>query len=288
MTAGQPRRGVALMVAATAVFAVQDGLSRHLAEASNVLTVVTVRYWFFAAFALLVARRMAGSLRAAVRTARPLLQAGRGLILAAEVCVMVAAFTLLGLVESHAVFTASPLIVAALGALLLGERVGPRRWAAIAVGFAGVLLILRPGAGVLRPEALVPLAAACLWAAYAILTRLAGRTDAAAASFLWAGVVGALAMTPLGLWAWEPLAGRDWAAMAALCGTSVLGHWLLIRAYEAAEASALQPFAYLQLVFASAVGVAAFDEVVEVPVALGAGIVVAAGLFTVWHERGKT
>ena len=145
--------------------------------------------------------------------------------------------------------------------------------------------MLRPGAGVLEPAALVPLLAAGLWATYAILTRLAGRDDDGATSFLWAGVVGAAALTPLGLWAWEPLEGGDWAVMAALCLSSVTGHWLLIRAYEVAEAAALQPFAYLQLVFAAVVGVVAFREAVEPPVVAGAAIVVAAGLFTLWRER---
>ena len=285
MRAQDGRRGIFLMALATLVFALQDGLSRHLADAANVLVVVTIRYWFFAPFALLLARARSGSLRAALRTRHPLAQGARGLLLAFEICAMVLAFTLLGLVESHAVFTVSPLLVAALSVPLLGERVGWRRWLAIGLGFAGVLVILSPGSGALRAEALVPLVAATAWALYNVLTRLVARDDGAMASFAWTGLVGALAMTPLGLLAWEPMAARDWALMGLLCLTSVLGHWLLIRAYELAAASAVQPFAYLQLVFASAVGVAAFGEALAPQVALGAAIVVGAGLFALWRER---
>ena len=131
----------------------------------------------------------------------------------------------------------------------------------------------------------MPLLAALLWALYGLLTRLAARTDGAATSFFWAGVVGAVALTPLGLWAWQPMSGPDWAMMALLCLMAALGHWLLIAAYQVAEASALQPFAYLQLVFATAVGVLAFGEALEARVVAGAGIVVGAGLFALWRER---
>lgn len=271
------------MVATTAVFALQDGISRHLAERHSVLQVVAIRYWAMAAFALAWAARSEG-LRAAARSGQPWTQAGRGVLLAAEICVMVTAFVLLGLVESHAVFACYPLLVAALSGPVLGERVGPWRWGAIAVGFLGVLVILRPGTGALQPAALVPLLAALMFALYGLLTRRVASTDRAATSFLWTGVVGALAMTPFGIWTWEPMARPDAIWMAVLCVTGASGHWLLIRTYEVAEASAVQPFAYLQLVWASMLGVALFGETVAPAVAAGAAIVVAAGVFTLWRE----
>ena len=292
MTAAAPasadRLGIALMVATTAVFAVQDGLSRHLAGEYNVLMVVMIRYWFFAAFVLAVARRKAGGLRAAAATTQPVLQAFRGLLLVAEICVMVAGFVLLGLVEAHAIFAAYPLLVAALSGPVLGERVGWRRWAAIGVGFVGVVVILQPGVAVFSPAALIPLTAAFMFALYGLLTRYAARRDTTATSFFWTGTVGAVAITAVGLWAWEPMTGPDWALMACLCLTGASGHWLLIRCYEVAEASVVQPFAYLQLVFAAAIGIGVFGEGVETHVVVGAGIVIAAGLFTLWRARVRT
>ena len=273
------------MVAVTVVFAAQDGLSRHLADTYNVTMVVMLRFWFFAAFVVSIAGRQSGSIRAAARTRQPLLQIGRGLLLVAEICILIAAFVQLGLVESHAVFICYPLLVAALSGPVLGEKVGWRRWSAIGIGLVGVLIILRPGFAVFAPAAALPLIAAAMFALYALLTRYAARRDSTATSFFWTGTVGAVAMTPLGLWHWQPMSAPDWGLMLLLCILGATGHWLLIKCYEVAEASAVQPFAYLQLVFAAAVGILAFDDAVETHVLIGAAIVVCAGLFTLWRQR---
>ena len=285
MTPQNTRLGIWLMIATCAVFAAQDGISRHLAATYNVYMVVMIRFWFFAVFVTALATRQPGGLKAAARSAYPWHQLARGVILIAEVCVMVLAFTKLGLIASHAVFTCYPLLVAALSGPILGEKVGWRRWAAILVGFVGVLIILQPGSGVFSPWALVPFAAALLFAVYGLLTRFVARRDAASVSFFWTGIVGALAISPLGLTHWQTMTPPDWAWMATLCCTAVLGHWLLIKAYAVAEASAVQPFAYLQLVFASVIGLTLFHEVLRPNVVIGAGIVVAAGLFTLWRAQ---
>ena len=279
------RLGLMFMFAVTVVFAVQDGISRHLAGEYNVLMIVMIRYWFFAAFVLTIARRQSGSLRAAAATKQPLLQATRGLLLAGEICVMVAAFVLLGLVESHAIFACYPLLVAALSGPILGERVGWRRWLAIGIGLLGVLIILRPGASVFSPYALVAMTSAIMFALYTLLTRYAARQDTAATSFFWTGTMGAVFMTAIGLWSWQPMTGHDWLWMGALCITGATGHYLLIKAYEVAEASAIQPMSYFQMVFASLIGIFIFGETLEPNVALGSAIVVCAGLFTLWRAR---
>lgn len=279
------RLGMWLMVATTIVFALQDGISRHLVAHNNVFMVVMIRFWFFALFVMALAARSDGGLRAAVHTKRPLMQIFRGVLLMAEVCVMVVGFVKLGLIESHAVFIAYPLIIAALSGPVLGETVGWRRWAAIGVGFVGVLIILRPGFTVFSPWALLPLISAFMFALYGLLTRYVARDDAASVSFFWTGIAGAVAITPLGLWHWQDMSAPNWGWMATLCCTAALGHWLLIRAYAVAEASAIQPFAYLQLIWASALGMVLFGESLRINVALGASLVVAAGLFTLWRER---
>lgn len=280
--------GIALMVATTLVFAMQDGISRHLVGEYNTLMVVMLRYWFFAAFVIAISARQQGGLRKVARTGQPLLQIFRGVLLAAEICVMVTAFPLIGLINSLAVFTIYPLLVAALSGPVLGEHVGWRRWIAIGAGFAGVLMILQPGAGLFQPAALIPFCSALMFALYGLTTRYAARRDSAATSFFWTGVVGALVLTPLGLWSWVPMTQTDQLWMGALCLSGALGHWLLIKCYEVAEASAVQPFAYLQLPFAAALGMAVFGETLRLNVAIGAAIVLAAGLFTWWRERQAT
>ena len=277
--------GIAFMIATTIVFSLQDGISTYLASEYNVLMVVMIRYWFFAAFVVTLAARRPGGVRATAQTAQLPLQMLRGALLVTEICVMVVAFTLLGLVESHAIFTSYPLLVAALSGPILREVVGWRRWSAIAVGFVGVLIILQPGGGVFDPAALVPLLSALLFAVYGLLTRYVARKDEALTSFFWTGVTGAVLITCVGVFAWEPMHLRDWGWMAALCVSGALGHWLLIRCYEVAEASAVQPFAYFQLVFAALLGVTLFGETIRANVAIGAALIVAAGLFTLWRER---
>lgn len=286
MTAEQnTRHGIILMITVTVVFALQDAFSRHLAGAYNVWMVVMLRYWFFAAFVIAMAARSKGGLRAAIRSNSPKLQFLRGFLLALEICVMVTGFVYLGLVESHAVFATYPLLVAALSGPVLGEKVGWRRWAAIGIGFVGVVIILEPGIGVFKPAALIPLAAATMFALYGLLTRYVARFDTAAVSFFWTGTVGAVVMTAIGIWHWQNMVPLDWFWMLCLCCCAALSHYLLIRAYEVAEASAIQPFAYLQLVFASGLGMFLFGETLRTNVLIGCVIVVCAGLFTLWRQR---
>ncbi|MGV6847113.1 MAG: DMT family transporter [Marinibacterium sp.] len=279
--------GILLMLAATLVFAVQDGISRHLAGTYNTLMVVMIRYWFFALFVIVLAARRPGGLGSAVGTTQPVLQIARGALLALEICVAVYAFTVLGLVESQAVFICYPLLVAALSGPVLGERVGWRRWLAIGIGFVGVLIILQPDGGVFNPAAVLPLLSALMFALYGLLTRYAARRDSTATSFFWTGTVGAVVMTAAGLPFWEPMSRPDQLWMAALCLTGAGGHWLLIKCYEVAEASAVQPFAYFHFVWASILGLTVFDEVVRDNVAMGVALILAAGLFTLWRERAQ-
>lgn len=279
------RRGALLMIGTMAVFAAQDAISAHLAREANPIVITMIRYWAFLVFVLTVSARRPGGLRAAARTRVPLLQLARGALLALEICVAVAAFALLGLVESHAIFAVYPLMVTAMSGPLLGERIGWRRWAAIGLGFLGVLIILRPGLRAIAPEALIPLMGAAMFASYHVMTRYANRLDGAGVSFFYTGIGGAAVMTLIGPFFWTPLEGWSWAWMAALCVTGMLGHYLLIAALEAAEASVAQPFAFLHLVFASALGVALFGEALSGFTVAGATLVVAAGLFTLWREQ---
>ena len=285
MNQNNTRLGIWLMVATTFVFAMQDGISRHLAGEYNVLMVVMIRYWFFAAFVVAVGARKAGGLRNAAATSQPWIQAFRAVLLVAEICVAIWGFTVLGLVESHAVFACYPLLIAALSGPVLGEKVGWRRWMAIGVGFVGILIILEPGFGVFQPGAVIPLVSALMFAVYGLLTRYVARRDSSATSFFWTGTVGMVAMTAVGMWYWEPMTRSDWLWMGLLCLTGAGGHFLLIKCYEVAEASAVQPFAYLQLVFASTLGILVFGETLRTNVIIGAVLIVMAGLFTLWRER---
>ena len=165
-----PRLGIALMIATTVVFAVQDGISRYLAENYNVITVVTIRYMFFMCFVLAYSSRQKGGIRQVASSGQLPLQIGRGLLLVAQICVAILSFSTVGLVNFHAVFASYPLMVMALSAPILGEAVGWRRWLAVCVGFCGVLLILRPGTAMFSSASILPVLAAFMMAVYGILT----------------------------------------------------------------------------------------------------------------------
>lgn len=276
------------MVVTMLIFAVQDGISQYLAREYNVFFIVMVRYWFFALFVVILCSKQPGGLRKAISTKQPFLQVFRGALLALEVIVMITSFTLLGLIESHAIFSIYPLLVAALSGPILKEFVGWKRWSAIFIGFIGVMIILKPSNNVFSLEAIIPLVAALMFALYSLLTRYAARQDTSMTSFFWTGIIGAVVMSIVGSGYWIALKPVDWAWLGLLCILACLAHYLLIKCYELSEASSLQPFAYLQLLFAIIIGLWIFSEKLEVHVVMGALLVVLSGLFAIWRERQKT
>lgn len=278
-----PIRGILFMIATTLIFAAQDGLSKQLASGHSPIFITMLRYWFFGAVVLVILARK--GFRAGLRSGQPILQAARGVLLALEICVAVAAFHLHGLLGTHAIFAFGPLMVVALSGPVLGERVGWRRWAAVGVGLIGMLMILRPGGETLSASMGIAVLGMLMFSAYGLMTRRAARTDSAMTSFHYTGLFGALTMTVIGPFFMSPMGLQDAALMTLLCISGMTGHFLLIKAFEAAEAAVIQPFAYLQTVFASAIGVAIFNEPFSAWTVAGGAIVIAAGLFAFWREQ---
>jgi drug/metabolite transporter (DMT)-like permease len=277
--------GYLFALAATTIFSFQDAVSKHLGDHYSPVFVTMIRYWAFGAFCILLAARKRGGLRAAATTTRPVLQIFRGVLLAVEIMIVIAAFAHAGLAHSTAVLSATPIVVTLLSIPLLGERVGWRRWSAIVAGLAGVLLILKPDAGGFRdPWLLLPVVSCFMYAVYLIATRLVSRTDAPMTSFFYTGVAGAVTATLVGPFFWTELQGWDKAWMGLLCITGMTGHYLVIRAHELLDASAAQPITYLGLVYASAFGVLLYGETLTWNMVAGAVIVVGAGIFTIWRE----
>lgn len=277
--------GYLFALAATTIFSFQDAVSKHLGDHYSPIFITMLRYWAFGAFCILLAARRPGGLRVVARTTRPVLQIMRGIILAAEIMIVITAFAHAGLAHTTAVLCATPLVVTLLSIPLLGEQVGWRRWSAIIVGLVGVLLILKPDAsGFLDPWLLLPVLCCFMYAVYLITTRLVSRTDSSATSFFYIGVAGAATATLIGPFFWSDLVGWDKAWMALLCVTGMTGHYLVIRAYEVLDASAAQPISYLGLVYASLFGVILYGETLTWNIVAGSVIVVLAGIFTFWRE----
>lgn len=287
MTGRSPAAGVRFALIAMAIFAVQDGVSKHLAAEYPVPFFVMIRYWFFAVFVIALAARAPGGLRGAVRTRLPLTQIFRGLLLVAQILVLVSAFDVIGLAATQAVFAMHPLLTTVAAAALLGESVGWRRLAALGVGFAGVLVILRPGVEAIAPEAVLPLLAAAMFALYAVLTRRVTQADGGSGpAFFYTGIAGAVGLTLIGPLFWVEMALADLGWLGLLCVAGMAGHYCLIRAYDATEAVRLQPLVYLQMVYGMAIGALIFGEQVAWTALLGVGLIIAAGLFVIWREGG--
>ncbi|MGV1836142.1 DMT family transporter [Rhizobium rhizogenes] len=277
--------GYVFTLLAISIFAIQDGISKHLVSAYPPLFVAMIRYWGFMLFAIALAARSPGGLRTAVHTKKPGLQVVRGLLLALQIVIAISSFVMVGLAHSQAIFSSGPLIVALLSVPILGEKVGWRRWLAISVGFVGVLLILKPESGFFDIRFLVPLAGALVFSLYVVITRYVSRVDSSMTSFFYTGVVGAVAMSTVGPFFWTPLLPSDWVFMGLLCLTGMTSHYFLIRAYDLLDAVVIQPLTYLQLVFSAIIGVTIFGETLGINMIVGAVIVVGAGIFTIWREN---
>lgn len=277
-------RGILLVIGAFAVFGVQDGLTKHIAQSVDVTQMLLVRFTVFAAFVTYWVHRRS-SVRVAVRSKRPVFQVFRSALILAEIGVFVIAVKTLPLADTHAIFASAPLIVTALSVPLLGEPVGARRWAAVCVGFLGVLVILRPGLGVMQPEALLALLAGFMFALYIVLTRKISRVDSTDTSILYMGWTGFAIMAVIGPFYWRWPTPEEWMFLAFLSTTSIIGHILFTMALEAAPAAVLQPFQYTVLVWATVIGLVIFDDVPDTLTIAGAAIVVASGLYTIYRER---
>jgi len=275
--------GILLSVLAMFGFASMDAISKVLAPDYAIAQMLWVRYVFFVGFALLLMRPR-GIARTA-RSRRPWLQAARALLLLVENGMFVLAFRYLPLADVHAVAAASPLIVIALSVPLLGEKVGPRRWAAVLAGFAGVLLIVRPGFQALEWPILLPLAGAVLWGLYQIMVRLCARTDTSETTLFWSAAVGLAVTSAVGPFQWTPPDAVGWALLLALALVAALAHFALIKAFQFAEAGAVQPYSYTLLVWAATLGYLVFGDLPDAWTVAGAAVIVASGLYSWYRER---
>jgi drug/metabolite transporter (DMT)-like permease len=276
--------GITLMVITTFMFSSMDGVSRYLAEKNNVFTLVTMRYWFIAFVMMVTCLFIKNRISDILNTKQPYIQFSRGVILSLNNCLVVYTFTLLGLVETHAIIACYPLIVAGLSVPFLGERFGWRRWMAIFTGFIGVIIILRPNTNVITEGSIFAIVGAIMFAVYLILTRYVSRSDTAITSFFWTGIGGTVTMSLISLFIWDNILKEDYLWLLLMCILSAGSHFMMVKTLQVAEASVVQPFSYLQLVFGSIIGVTIFSESIDLMIIVGALVVIGSGLFTTWRE----
>jgi drug/metabolite transporter (DMT)-like permease len=284
-TPSRAHLGAVLMLLAMFGFAAMDTMSKLLVREYSVVQTLWVRYGIFTLFALAIARR--DGIPKTLRSTRPWLQAGRSALGLVENIVFVLALSYLPLADTHAIAATAPLIVVALAAVLLGERAGLRRWLAVAAGFLGVLLIIRPGLHVLSWPVLLPLLGAGLWALYQVLTRLCASYDPPQTTLLWTAWVGFAGLTMVGPWQWHTPDAGAWVLLLATAVLGSLSHYALIRALDYAQASVVQPYSYTLLVFVTVLGWLVFGDIPDLLTVVGAAVVVASGLYTWQHDRRR-
>lgn len=276
-------RGILLITASVALFSLSDAMAKLLRlQGLPAVEIAWLRYIVFVVLAigLAVHGRALG-----LRPKRPRLQLLRGVTLLGSAVLFIAGLGYLQIAEATAITYISPGFVTALSILFLGETVGIRRWAAVLTGFAGVLIVIRPGSGAIQAAAAFPLASAFCWACAIVITRRMGASDRTETTVLWSagtGLVILSTLVPFGF-VLPNLAQLGLGLAHGLC--SSVGQYLVILAYRQAAASLLAPFSYVQLLFSTTLGWLIFAAVPDRGTLLGAAVIIASGLYTVHRER---
>lgn len=280
-----PLRGIALMVCATLCFALLDVTSKTLAKTFEVPLLVWIRYLVHCLFMVAVLGPRMG--RGLVATTRPARQIVRAVLLVGVTGFAMAAFRVMPLAETTAIIFITPLLVALLAGPWLKEKMTPRRWAIVAAGFVGVLLIARPGPAVNAEGIGWALACAACYAVYQILTRQLSPTENTLTMLFYTALAGTVTMTlALPLFWGGPLPTLGQAGLMATMGMwGGTGHLLLISAFRHAPATTLSPFLYVQLFWATALGAIVFGHLPDSLAFTGMAVIVASGVALGLAER---
>jgi drug/metabolite transporter (DMT)-like permease len=281
--ANQSFRGILLMMAAGFGFTLMDASAKYLAQRFPVVEVAWGRYLFHALALPLIVSRYGGF--AMVRSSRLWLQLLRSLLLLGSTVFFWFAIKFIPLADATAIGFVGPLILTALSVPFLKEKVGPRRWAAVGVGFIGALVIIRPGPDMAQPAALLPLCSASCFAGYAICTRLLSRSDGWATTLIWSAVVGLVVLSFMVPFYWQPPGLSGWLGLAFLGGLGGASHLLMIFAYARAPASTLAPLSYIQLIWSTALGFFLFANFPDAWTLAGGAVIAGSGLYVIHRER---
>jgi drug/metabolite transporter (DMT)-like permease len=279
---GKSLIGIAWFQVAILCFAVMDAAIKYLTADFGTWQIMFFR-GFFSLIPIAVLVTRSGGL-GTLRTRRPLSHVGRALVgIAAAFCFFYA-YSLMPLADAYAIGFAGPLFMTALSVPVLGEKVGWRRWLAVLVGFTGVLVMLRPGQGVLSLEALVPLGAAAFYALTMLYVRVLARTESNAAITFYFVVtmsaVAAIAMIP----EWRTPQGWQWGLLVMVGVIGGVAQIAFTQAFRLTSPSLLAPFEYTAMIWAVLFGFVLFGDIPDKAIWIGGGIVVAAGLYIIHRE----
>lgn len=281
---GRPLLAIGLVSLAMLLFSINDGGGKYLTASFSAPQIIFVRYAVALALLLPLLMYRRGGLSGFLYTSRPMLQSLRGLLLAASSLLYTFALADLPLEVCAAIGFMAPLYVTALSIPLLGEKVGIHRWTAIFVGFASVLLILRPGTASFQWAMLLPLVSSLSWAVGLILTRMMRDTEAPLTVLTWSSMVGFIAAAPLAYTVWRVPDLGQWALLISVALCNAAAQYLVIRAFMLASASVLAPFSYTTMIWSILIGALVFNSLPDSTTFLGMAMLICAGLY-VWHRE---
>lgn len=277
-------QGIVLMIAAMFFFSVLDTMAKEVAHRTDTVMAIWARY---AGQTVVVTLLIAPRIKTVLKTGYPGLQLLRSVFLLVATTCFFFGFVAIGLANAAAIMSLNPVLITLGAALILGERFGPRRAFGVAAALVGALIIIRPGSQVFSGAAILPLCAAVAYSGYALTTRFVGRDEDSWTSLFYTAAFGAVILSLIVPFFWvrpDPLAAF---LMVFLGSVGALGHFCLIRAFMAAEASAIAPFSYVGLLFAIVWGMVIFGEYPDLFTYLGALLIAVAGVY-VWHRETQT
>ena len=280
---GPNAQGIVLMICAMFLFSILDASAKQVAQRTDTVMAIWARY---AGQTVVVLLLVSPRLKTVMKTGYPGLQLLRSVFLLIATTCFFFGFVQIGLGNAAAIMAVNPVLITLGAALILGERFGPRRAAGVVVALIGALIIIRPGSDVFSPFAVLPFLAAIAYSGYALATRFVGRDESAWTSLLYTAAFGAVALTLVVPFFWVPPDPLSILLMCSLGLTGGLGHFCVIRAFMAAEAGTVAPFAYCGPIFAMFWGMVVFAEFPDALTYVGALVIIAAGIY-VWHRETR-
>lgn len=277
-------RGCAILLAATVMFSISDTMAKYLTESLPPVEFAFFRYLVFVAMALIPYLRRN---RPPAHSRRPSLQVVRAIgVVGSAICFILSLGTL-PVAEATAINFITPLIITVFAIPVLGEVVTGRGWLAVLLGFVGMLVVVRPGAGAFHPAAGLVVLSSMFWATAILATRKLAAIDRSEVTLLWTSTIGFLAMAAALPFFWRPPSWTELVLCLAVGVVASAGQFGSVIAYRYARATALAPLTYLQLIWSSALGYLVFGSVPDRWIYVGALIIAASGLYIVRIERSR-
>jgi len=283
-SAAEIRHAVLWILVTMLLFVAMDAVAKALTHTYPPVQIAWARFVFHA---ILVTLFLWRRFPAVAVTRRPGLQALRSLLLSMTTIMFFSSLQFLPLADASALMQVGPLIVTALSMPLLGEHVGPRRWASVVIGFVGALIIIRPGTDAMQPAALLTLVAASTNALYQLTTRVLRGSDATMTTLFYTPLIGAILMSIAVPFFWLTPDLEGWLLLALVGLIGAVSHFTLIKAFSMAPAATVVPFNYSTLVWATLFGLFLFGDFPDIWTIAGALIIAGSGLYILHREHAR-